>query len=191
MKTSRRLLFGTFLVILAAPVALVAFSRVNGTGMRELPVPERTPPAELAALRDFAAINIAGDFRLEIVQADTYSIAYTPLQDNRGNFTASVIDGTLTVEGFGNRTEFAQGSVRIGLPDLDALEAGYVTMIAIRNFTGDTLDVSVDFTEELVLENNRLDSLQLDLQRAGLVEMRGNTFGTSRVTHFGLTLTTD
>jgi hypothetical protein len=191
MKTSRRLLFGTLLVILAAPVAVVAFSRVSGTGMRELPTPERTSPSELAALRDYAAIEISGDFSLEIVQADTYSITYTPLQDNRGNFTASVQDGILHVEGFGNRTEFANGSVRIGLPDLDRLEAGFVREIAIRNFAGDTLEVKIDFSEELVLDNNRMDVLQLELQRAGLVDMRGNTFGSTRVSHFGSVITTD
>lgn len=191
MKTSRRLLFGTLLVILATPVAVVAYSRVSGTGMRELPVPERTPPAELAALRDFTAIDVSGDFSLEIVQADTYSIAYTPLQDNRGDFTASVQDGVLHVEGFGNRTEFANGSVRIGLPDLDMLDAGYVPEIAIRNFDGDTLAVNINFSEELVLENNRMDVLQLDVQRSGLVDMRGNTFGSTRVDHFGTVITTD
>lgn len=191
MKTSRRLLYGTFAVLLAAPVVLVAYSRFTGSGPTDLPPPERTAPAELAALRDFTAIDVSGDFALEVVRADTWSIAYTPLAENRGNFTASVQEGTLVVEGFGNRTENANARVRIGMPDLDALEAGYLPAITIRDFEGDALELNIGVAEELVLEDNRFDVLQAELTRVGLVSMRGNTVGSSRVTHFGMTLTTE
>ncbi len=191
MKTSRRLLFGTFAVLLATPPVLVAYGRFGGNAFRELPAPERTTPAELAALRDFTVINANGDFALEIVRADTYSIDYTPLSPERGNFSASVEDGTLSIEGFNNRTEFMMGTVRIGLPALAALESGYVPTIAVRGFDGDTLDLNVAFTEELVLANNRYATLNMELQRAGLVTMNGNSFGNTRVEHFGTTITTD
>lgn len=191
MKTSRRLLFGTFAVLLAAPVVLVAYSRVSGTGYRELPPPERTAAADIAALRDFNAIEISGDFDLEIVRADTYAVEYRPLAEDRGNFNAMVRNGTLEIEGFGNRSNVAQGSVRISLPDLDALTVGYVPVMAVRNFQGDTLEASINYTDELTLENNQFDSIDLELVRAGVVEMRGNTFGSSRVSHFGTTITTD
>jgi hypothetical protein len=191
MKTSRRLLFGTFVVLLAAPVVLVAFSRMSGTGLRELPPPERTPAAELATLRDFTRIDVSGDFELEVLRANSWTIDYTPLSAGRGNFKATVVDGTLTIEGFGNRSELARGVVRIGMPALEALHGGFIQALAISNFDGAALEVNIEFTEQLELENNRLGTLQVDLQQAGLVNLRGNTFGSSRVTHFGTTITTD
>jgi hypothetical protein len=191
MKTSRRLLFGTFAVLLAAPVVLVAYSRVSGTGFRELPPPERTAPAEIAALRDFTAIEITGDFELEIVRADFFAVEYTPVAEDRGNFNAAVRNGRLEIEGFGNRTNVAQGSVRISMPDLDALNVGYVPIMAVRNFQGDTFEASINYTDELTLENNQFDSFELELTQAGIVEMRGNSFGSSRISHFNTTITTD
>jgi len=193
MKTSKRLLFGTFAVLLAAPVVLVAYSRVSSQPYAELPVPERTPAAELARLRDFTEIDVNGDFELEIVRGNTWSVDYTPLSPERGNFNASVENGLLTIGGFGNRTQTASSRVRITLPGLEAVHARYVPSpgIAIRNFDGNALDVSVDFTEGLVLENNRYDSLDLTVQRANLVDLRGNSFGSTRIAHFGTTITTD
>lgn len=193
MKSSRRLLLGTFVAMLVAPVALIAYSRFSDQPYAVPPVPERTSAGELAALRDFTKIAVTGDFELDVVRGDTWSVTYTPLASDRGNFTASVEDGTLTLEGFDNRTESSSGTVRITLPDLDALQASFVPSprIAIRNFNGDTLELDVDFTQQLVLENNQFDSLDLTVQQAGLVEMRGNSFGTTRMNHFGTTITTD
>ncbi len=191
MKTSRRLLFGTFAVLLAAPVVLVAYSRVSGTGYRELPPPERTAAAEIAALRDFNAIEISGDFDLEIVRADTYAVEYRPLAEDRGNFAATVRDGTLEIEGFGNRSNVAQGSVRISLPDLAALDIGYLPVVSVSGFDGDSLDADVDFAESITFASNRYGQFELEIQRGGLVEFSGNTFGSSTVRHFGTTITTD
>lgn len=191
MKTSKRLLFGTFAVMLAAPVAIVAFSRFSGRGYHEPAPPERSTPAEIAALRDFSSVDINGDFSVEIVRSDSYSVEYTPLQDNRGNFTATVRDGMLEIIGFDNRTEFAMGTVRIGMPDLEAIEVGFLPELSVSGFDGNRLNANINYVERLVIENNRYAGFDLVIQRGDLVEFHGNSFGSSTVRHFGTTITTD
>jgi hypothetical protein len=191
MKTSRRLLFGTFVVLLATPVVLVGYGRFSGAAYQEVPPPERSAPEALAALRDFTAIDISGDFSLAIVRGDSYAVSYEPIAENRGNFTAVVRDGVLEVEGFGNRTEFAMATVSITLPSLDALEIGYVPEVTVSNFEGDSLEADITFVESIVFENNRYGAVEFDLQRAGIADFRGNTFGSSTIRHFGTTITTD
>jgi hypothetical protein len=193
MKTSKRLLLGTFLALLAAPVALVAYSRITG-GVRELPAPERTAPAELAALRDFTAVQINSDVQLELVGATTWSIEYTPIRPNRGNFTARVENGTLFIEGFGNRLGGPgeeSASVRIGMPALERLESDFLVSAAIRNFDVDALYVRINIAGRIALENNRIGTLEMQYQNAPTVELRGNTIGSSEVRHFGTTTTTE
>lgn len=192
MKTSRRLLLGTFLALLAVPVVLVAYSRIDGGSLREIPPPERTSPAELAALRDFTVIDIRSDVAVEIVSAPGYSIDYTPPpSDRRGNFIASVENGTLTIRGYGNRGESGVGSVRIGMPDLDRLDSEFLVSLVIRNFDSDTMALRTVIATDIVLENNRIDTLQLEYQATANVEFRGNTIGSSQVRHFGTTTTSD
>lgn len=191
MKTSRRLLLGTFVILLATPVAMVAYGRFSGTGYQELPPPERSAQADLATLRDFNSISITGDFSLEIVRADIFAVEYNPIAENRGDFTALVRDGVLEVEGFGNRTEFTMATVRISLPDLAALDIGYMPVVSVRNFEGANLDADVNFVESITFENNRYGKFELDVERAVLADFRGNAFGSSTVRHFGTTITTD
>jgi len=196
MKTSRRLLLGTFVTLLAAPVVLVAYSRiVNGTVTPEAPV--RTSPAELAALRDFTQIDIRSDTSVEIVNGTDYAISYSPLIENRGFFTARVADGTLFIEGYGNRLDDGTGSrasaVRITLPELERIDAESVTALTVRNFDSDALSIRVGtiFGGPIALENNRLGNLQLQLGPVQNVVMRGNSIGTSTISHFGLDITTE
>jgi hypothetical protein len=192
MKTSRRLLFGTFLVTLLAPVVLVAFSRVNGGSMAERPAPERPTPAELTSLRDFSNIEVRGDFNLELTSAPDYSVEYVPLAAaNQGFLRASVTDGTLLIEGYANRTEFGASTVRIGLPDLDRLDAESLASLVVRNFDTDAMELRVGSSQDIVIENNRIDALQLELQQTQNVDLRGNTIGTTSVRHFGTTITSD
>lgn len=192
MKTSRRLLLGTFLAILAVPVAFTAYSRLAGTGSTtELPPPERTPVAELATLRDFDTVEISGDLGVELVASQDYFIDFTPLNDRRGNFTAQVQDGRLQIEAFGNRTETTAATVRIGMPSLRELDAEFLNSLTIRDF--DVEDMNIDLAVAvagLVLQDNRIGVLDLTLQR-GDIEFRNNMIGTSRITQFGNTITTE
>ncbi len=102
MKTSRRFLLGTLLVLMAVPVGLVAYSRVNGLGTVEQTEPRRTSDAELAALRDYTSVLVRGDFVLEIERSSDYRLSYEPVVE--GNdffiFNARVTNATLVIEGY-------------------------------------------------------------------------------------------
>jgi hypothetical protein len=192
MKTSRRLLLGTFLTLLAVPVVLVAYSRFGfDPASRERPLPERTSPAELVALRDFTAIEIRGDVNLEVTGAADYSIAYTPLSERRGNLEARVEDRTLIIEAFGNRNDTTAASLQIGLPELERLDGEFLAALTIRNFDSDMLELRLTTASEVLLENNRIASLQAELGYVANVEFRGNTIGASEITHFGITIRSD
>lgn len=192
MKTSRRLLFGTFAVLLAAPVVLVAYGRISGAGiLYELPAPERPTAAELAALRDFDTITVRGDFMLEIASAPDYSISYAPLTGNRGFLRASVADGTLNLLGYGNRTATTAGTVRITMPALADIDAESLYSLAVRDFDSDMLSLRATGVQQLALENNRIGTLDMEMQATFNVTMRNNEIGTSRVSQFGATITTE
>ncbi|MDY6982033.1 MAG: DUF2807 domain-containing protein [Pseudomonadota bacterium] len=192
MKTSRRLLFGTFAVLLAAPVVLVAYGRISGAGiMYELPAPERPTAGDLATLRDFDRIEVRGDFMLEIVSGAQYSVSYTPLPGSRGFLRASVADGNLRLAGYGNRSETTAGSVRITMPALTNLVAESLSSLVIRDFDSDTLSLRATGLQQLALENNRIGTLDMEMQATFNVTMRDNEVGTSRVSQFGATITTE
>src|SRR5690606_13366596 len=140
MKTSRRLLLGTFLVLLATPVVIIAYSRINGGSIDERQPPERPQAAELAALRDFDAIVARGDFALEVSAADNYSVEYSPLPQGRGFFRANVENGVLTLEGFGNRNDFVAATVRVTMPELTRVETGSLASLTISNFASENLE---------------------------------------------------
>ena len=193
MKNSRRLLLGTFLTLLAVPVVVTAYSRVAGSlALEGAQAPERIPAAELAALRDFSAIDIRGDVAVEIVQANGYAIEYTPLSETRGNFTARVDEGVLVIEAFGNRAETGTATLRIGMPELQRLDASFLHALTIREFDSTALTLAINVMPGgLLLQNNRIDALTLDLQRVDTVTLRANTFGTTELRHFGSTIITD
>ncbi len=117
-----------------ARVSLSLHKWHDGDSIREIPPPERTAPAELAALRDFTAIAIRSDVAVGIV---------------------SVADGTLTIRGYGNSGESRLGSVRIGMPELDRLDSEFLISLVIRNFASDTMALRTEKATDIVLENNR------------------------------------
>src|SRR5690606_14648709 len=121
---------------------LVAYGRISGAGiLYELPAPERPTAAELAALRDFDAITVRGDFMLEIASGPQYTVSYAPLPGNRGFLRASVADGRLNLVGYGNRTINTAGAVRITMPALTSVDAESLYSLAIRDFDSDTLSL--------------------------------------------------
>jgi len=191
MKTSRRLLLGTFVTLLVAPVVLVAYSRISGDGyLSELPPPERTSSAELAALRDFTSINVRGDFNLEVVSAPDYAVDYTPLPQGRGFFRASVADGTLTIEGYGNRTEFGTATVRVALPELSEMDAESLPALTVQNFDSESLTLRAFNVGDVSITNNRIGALQMQTQVRSIA-FRGNTIGSSDVRTVGTQITSD
>ncbi|HEY0963728.1 MAG TPA: DUF2807 domain-containing protein [Pseudomonadales bacterium] len=192
MKTSRRLLFGTFAALLAAPVVLVAYGRISGAGiMYELPAPERPTAEDLAALRDFDTIEVRGDFALEIAGAPEYSVTYTPLTGSRGFLRANVTDGTLTIEGYANRTETTAGTVRITLPELSHVDAESLFMLTVRDFDGEALTLDAAAVRRLIVENNRLGELDVALQAPWNITFRNNEIGTTRMSRLGATATVE
>jgi hypothetical protein len=191
MKTSRRLLLGTFLALLAVPVILVAFSRISGRGsLSELPALESVTREQLAALRDFDEIEVRGDFALEVVSAPDYAVEYTPVPQQRGFFRASVNEGILTIESYGNRTELAVGTVRIALPALRRIDAESLAGLTVRDFASDSLEIRAFAADDLVIADNRIGVLRMETQVRS-IEFRGNTIGNSEVRTLGTRITTD
>lgn len=192
MKTSRRLMLATFLALLATPVVLVGYGRISGAGtMTELPAPRRMAATELAALRGFSAVDIRGDLDVVVRSAPDYAIAYTPLFERRGNITARVEDGTLFVEGYGNRSETEAARLEISMPALTRVEAESLYALTVGGFSGDTLVLIVPNAQRVVLEDNQLGTLRAELGYLNRLELRGNVIGTSEVSHFGATFLTE
>ncbi|MGV3592866.1 MAG: hypothetical protein ACO1PZ_14350 [Gammaproteobacteria bacterium] len=192
MKTSRRLMLATFLTLLATPVVIVAYGRISGAGtMSELPGPRRASAAELAALRDFSAIDVRGDLDVVIRSAADFAISYTPLFERRGNIAARVENGTLFVVGYANRSETEAAQLEISLPALTRVESESLFALTVSGFSGTALDVVVPSAQRVVIEDNQLATLRMELGYVGRIEQHGNTIGTSEVTHFDATFTTD
>lgn len=191
MKRSRRLLLGTFLALLGAPVLLVAYSRISGEGvLSELPAPERVSPEALAALRDFDAIEVRGDFALDVSSAADYAVEYAPLPQQRSFFRASVNDRTLTIESYGNRTETGVGTVRIALPELGRIDAESLTALTVRDIDSENVEIRILGPTEVVVADNRIGTLRMETQVRS-IEFHGNTIGISEVRTLGTRITTD
>lgn len=189
MKTSRRLMLATFLTLIASPVVLVAYGRISGAGtMTELPAPQRTSAAELAALRDFSSIFIGGDVDVVVRSAANYAISYTPLFERRGNLSARVEDGRLFIEAYGNRSETEAARLEISLPTLTRVEGESLFALTVSGFRADTLNVVARSAQRVVIEDNALETLRLELGYVNRVEQRRNTIGTVELSHFGATI---
>ena len=144
--------------------------------------PRRTTAAELATLRDFDAIEVKGDFAVDIVQEASYSVAFTSPAANRGEFIASVRGDTLVLHGFQHAPA---NRVRVGMPALRQLDAGEVPALTVSGFSGASVSLRVDRTPQLVLRNNavrqwhifasEIGELQVDKTSvsAGKVELAG------------------
>src|SRR5262245_29097808 len=76
VKRSERLVRNTLGVLAALIVAHVAVSRVQ-EARNPAARTERTPPAVLASLRDFTAIQVEGDFTLDVERAADYAVDFT------------------------------------------------------------------------------------------------------------------
>lgn len=191
MKTSKRYLRGTLLTILALPVLIVLYSRiVPVTDSR--PAPERTPAAELAALGGFTAIEVEGDFTLEISGASAYSVAYEPLQDERGDFVARVEDSTLYLRGYGNRTRAGDEAVRVrvGVPALQALDVSFTQSLLVSELDTANLALRIVAIRSVTLRDNRIDNLELRGVGIEQLDFAGNRIAASQIRLAGETTIT-
>src|SRR5262245_42332379 len=99
VKRSERLIRNTILVLAGVAVLHVGVSRLYAGDDQTASV-ERTSAAELARLRDFTSIEAEGDFSLEVVRGEDYTVDFTPTSVSDGRFYAAVRDGTLLLGGF-------------------------------------------------------------------------------------------
>lgn len=162
MKQSKRLLLGTAAALYGLMVLYTGASRAFMTRVDDPRAPLRTPPEQLATLRDFNAIDVESDVSLELVQQSDYSIDLIGFAPDRGDLLASVEQGTLLVRGYGN----AEGvRVRIGMPQLQRFTAGFAPLLSITGFRGDALSISVQTRpardQKIELKQNAVTDLEL------------------------------
>ena len=94
MKKSRRLIRNTILALNGLMVLYVGVNRLYAVE-HSTRAPQRTAQAELAKLRDFSAIEVSGNFGVDVVQDADYSVAFTPPDASHGDFVATVRGNTL------------------------------------------------------------------------------------------------
>lgn len=171
------------LVVLAGLVVLhVGVSRLYAVDDHTAGI-ERTPPAVLATLRNFTAIEVEGDFALDVERAASFSVDFTSPNPTEGRFYATVRDNTLLLGGFRN----VPGSrVRVVLPELRKLNAGRVQALSVSGFDGASLSLEADTIPRVTLRNNSIRQWQIranrvaDLQidhaslNAGKVDLAGH-----------------
>ena len=161
MRRSERLIRNTLMVLAGVVVLQVGVSRLYAVDDPTAGV-ERTPPAVLATLRDFTAIEVEGDFALEVVRAADYSVDFTSSNPTEGRFYATVRDNTLLLGGFRN----APGSrVRVVLPELKKLNAGRVQALSVSGFDGASLSLEADTIPRVTLRNNSIRRWQIRADR--------------------------
>lgn len=151
MKKSRRLIRNTILALNGMMVLYVGASRLYAFD-ESTQTPQRTSAAELAMLRDFTAIEVSGDFGVDVVQEPNYSVGFTPPDARQGDFVASVRGNTLVLEGFRNAPATR---ARVGMPVLTQLVAGEeVPALTVSGFNGASLSLRLTGTPQVVLRNN-------------------------------------
>ncbi len=179
MKTSKRYMGGTLLAILALPVLIVIYSRFLAPPPEARPPPERTPAATLAALRDYTAIEVQGDFALEITEGPAYAFSYEPLSDVRGELVARVEEGTLHLRGFGNWTTEQVARVRISVPDLQAIDANFLQVLRVSGVSGENLALRAVQVRRITVADNTLGTLDIRSIANDTLEFEGNTITTT------------
>jgi len=172
VKRSERLIRNTVLAMAGAVVLLLGLGRLYADDDRE----------DEAPLRDFTAIEVEGEFSLEVVQGADYSVAFTPADRRDTHFDVRVRGKTLRLSGFRN----PPGSlVQVALPELKSLNAGRVRTLSVSGFSGAHLSLDVDTVPQVILRNNsvrewqiradRVADLQIDRasMQAGKVDLAG------------------
>ena len=180
MKKSRRYLRATILTLLAIQVLYVGLNRLYAV-TTPAPAPARTPVADLAALRNFTAIEVRGDFNLELMQQSDYALEYVPLSAAHGEFSAKVEADTLILSGFGNRSAVNTALVRIGLPALRRLDVSFSPAVTLLNFSGDRLDLQLTAIEVVTLKDNNIEHLRMKALGVREVNLDEDSFRRSKL----------
>jgi hypothetical protein len=150
MKGSDRLIRNTILVLAGVVVLHVGVSRLYADS-KSAHVAQRTSAADLAKLRDFSAIEVRGNFSVDVVQEADYSVVLKPPDASHGDIVATVHDKTLVLSGF-NSTP-ANG-VRVALPTLTQMSVHGVAALSLSGFSGDGLSLRLAETPQVTLQNN-------------------------------------
>jgi hypothetical protein len=139
---------------------------------------ERTPPAALATLRDFSAIEVEGDFTLDVAQGADFLVDFTSPKPTEGRFYATVRDNTLLLGGFRN----APGArVRVVLPELLRLNAGRVQALSVSGFGGNRLSLEMDTIARVTLRNNTIRQWQIRANSVADLQIDRTSLGAGKV----------
>ena len=161
MKRSERLVRNTLVGLAGFVVLHVGVSRLYAVDDHTAGI-ERTPPSVLATLRNFTAIEVEGDFTLDVERATDFSVDFSSPNATEGRFYASVRENTLRLGGFRN----VPGSrVRVVLPELRELNAGRVQALSIAGFDGARLSLEADTIARVTLRNNSIRQWQIRADR--------------------------
>lgn len=187
MKKSQRYIRNTFITLAVLLVAFIVANRVVEPPKDEA-WPEGSSAEELATLRDFSVLRIAGDFDVTVEQGNEYSVSFVGLDQKRSFFKATQEGDTLIVEGYGHRLENSAAQLRITLPLLQMLhaESGNGVVIDIRGITT-TAELNLESASTVRLINNTgalqlnaraVQNIELDAQSAANTTMSISSAGT-------------
>jgi hypothetical protein len=178
MKKSRRLIRNTILALNGLMVLYVGINRLYAVD-ETTHAPRRTDAAELARLRDFNAIEVHGDFGLDVVQEAGYSVGLPPPGRSKGEFVAIVRGNTLVLNGY-RHTHTTR--VRVGMPALTHLEAGEeVPALTVSGFNGASLSLRLEGKSRVVLRNNAIRQWHISASQIGELQIDKASLGAGKV----------
>jgi hypothetical protein len=176
MKKSKRLIRNTILALNGIMVLYVGVNRLYAVSSPAESA-QRTSTAELTKLRDFTAIEVNGDFSVDVVQEAGYAVAFTAAA-NQGDFVASVRGNTLVLRGFHNTRN---NRVRVALPLLTHLDAELVPVLSIAGFTGTSVSLQLDGTSQVILRNNGIREWHILASEVEELQIDRASFGAGKV----------
>ena len=178
MKKSRRLIRNTILALNGIVVLYVGANRLYGSEESTQPL-QRTSAAELAMLRDFTAIEVSGDFSVDVVQDAAYSIGITPPEAGKGQLIARMRGDTLVLRGFFNAPATR---VRVGMPGLAGVLAHEgVPGLTVSGFTGDSVSLHLAGKPKVVLRNNGVRQWHIFASDSGELQIDKTSIGAGKV----------
>jgi hypothetical protein len=177
MKRSERLIRSTIVGLTGLMVLYVGISRLSA-GSTPAHATGQTSVAELARLRDFSAIQVDGNFSLDVVQDAAWSVAFAPSEPGQGSFYAAVHDNTLVLHGFRNTPA---SRVTVTLPALSKLAAHKVTALSVSGFAGANLSLELGTTARVTLRNNSIRQWHIDAAHVGDLRLDRASIGAGRV----------
>ena len=177
MKRSRLLIRNTLLALSGMVVLYVGINRLFAVA-EPPPVQQRTSATELAALRDFDAIEVSGDFSLDIVQQTGFSVEVAPPDASQGDVVATRRESTLVVRGDRNA---AGGRVRVTMPVLRQVSAYRIPALSVSGFTGDGLSLLMEHVPLVVLRGNGIRQWHIVASQKGELQIDKATFSAGKV----------